>query len=72
MHATCLLFCVRRGSQSHRVFSIASQNARQLLSECVASHLRHKDVALEYGSELQSSSGRILLQSLPGTDLEWS
>ncbi|KAG2610671.1 uncharacterized protein LOC120703099 isoform X2 [Panicum virgatum] len=45
------------------------QNARQLLSECVASHLRHKDVALEYGSGLQSSSGRILLQSLPGTQL---
>ncbi|OQU76102.1 uncharacterized protein LOC8081281 isoform X1 [Sorghum bicolor] len=44
------------------------QNARQLLSECVASHLRHKDVALEYGSGLQSSSGRILLQSLPGTE----
>ncbi|XP_039819575.1 uncharacterized protein LOC120681949 [Panicum virgatum] len=45
------------------------QNARQLLSECVASHLRHKDVALEYGSGLQSSSGGILLQSLPGTEL---
>ncbi|RLM55885.1 spastin-like [Panicum miliaceum] len=45
------------------------QNARQLLCECVASHLRHKDVALEYGSGLQSSSGRILLQSLPGTEL---
>ncbi|XP_062233250.1 uncharacterized protein LOC133930593 isoform X2 [Phragmites australis] len=44
-------------------------NARQLLSECVASHLRHKDVVLEYGSGLQSSSGRILLQSLPGTEL---
>ncbi|KAL6605910.1 hypothetical protein ACP70R_041563 [Stipagrostis hirtigluma subsp. patula] len=45
------------------------QNAKQLLSECVASHLRHKDVALEYGSGLQSSSGRILLQSSPGTEL---
>uniref|UniRef100_A0A0E0L9J9 AAA+ ATPase domain-containing protein n=1 Tax=Oryza punctata TaxID=4537 RepID=A0A0E0L9J9_ORYPU len=42
------------------------ENARQLLSECVASHLRHKDVALEYGSRLQSSAGRILLQSLSG------
>nr|CAB3470078.1 unnamed protein product [Digitaria exilis] len=45
------------------------QHVKQLLSECVASHLRHKDVALEYGSGLQSSSGRILLQSLPGTEL---
>ncbi|KAK8455158.1 hypothetical protein SEVIR_4G096100v4 [Setaria viridis] len=45
------------------------QHAKQLLSECVASHLRHKDLALEYGSGLQSSSGRILLQSLPGTEL---
>ncbi|KAG2605362.1 uncharacterized protein LOC120669921 isoform X2 [Panicum virgatum] len=45
------------------------QNTRQLLSECVASHLQHKDVTLEYGSGLQSSSGRILLQSLPGTEL---
>uniref|UniRef100_A0A0D9WNI6 AAA+ ATPase domain-containing protein n=1 Tax=Leersia perrieri TaxID=77586 RepID=A0A0D9WNI6_9ORYZ len=45
------------------------ENARQLLSECVASHLRHKDVTLEYGSRLQSSGGRILLQSLPGTEL---
>ncbi|KAL5199713.1 hypothetical protein ABZP36_020916 [Zizania latifolia] len=45
------------------------ENARQLLSECVASHLRHRDAALEYGSRLQSSGGRILLQSLPGTEL---
>ncbi|XP_062228505.1 uncharacterized protein LOC133926536 isoform X2 [Phragmites australis] len=45
------------------------ENTRQLLSECVASHLRHKDVASEYGSGLHSSSERILLQSLPGTEL---
>ncbi|KQK18893.1 hypothetical protein BRADI_1g45297v3 [Brachypodium distachyon] len=45
------------------------KNAKQLLTECVASHLRHKDVALDYGSRLQSSGGRILLQSLPGTEL---
>ncbi|TVU11987.1 hypothetical protein EJB05_45601 [Eragrostis curvula] len=44
-------------------------NARQLLSECVASHLRQKDFTLEYGSGLQSSSERILLESLPGTEL---
>ncbi|KAK3132008.1 hypothetical protein QOZ80_6AG0514530 [Eleusine coracana subsp. coracana] len=45
------------------------ENARQLLSECVASHLRHKDVTAEYGSGLQSSSERILLHSSPGTEL---
>ncbi|XP_047075693.1 uncharacterized protein LOC124685396 isoform X2 [Lolium rigidum] len=44
-------------------------NARQLLTECVASHLRNKDATSEYGSRLQSSGGRILLQSLPGTEL---
>jgi len=59
-------------TQLHCVLCLVSQNARQLLSECVASHLRHKDVALEYGSGLQSSSGRILLQSLPGAGREWS
>ncbi|RLM56331.1 hypothetical protein C2845_PM10G07690 [Panicum miliaceum] len=64
-------FRTTSSSQSHRVFSIASQSARQLLSECMASHLRHKDVDLEYGSGLQSSSGRILLQSLPGTERCW-
>ncbi|CAD6271089.1 unnamed protein product [Miscanthus lutarioriparius] len=64
------LICTRsRLTQMHCVLCPVSQNARQLLSECVASHLRHKDVALEYGSGLQSSSGRILLQSLPGTKL---
>ncbi|XP_040376870.1 uncharacterized protein LOC102705413 isoform X2 [Oryza brachyantha] len=46
-----------------------NENARQLLSECTASHLRHKGVTSEYGSRLQSSGGRILLQSLPGTEL---
>ncbi|CAL5043678.1 unnamed protein product [Urochloa decumbens] len=45
------------------------QNVRQLLSECVAAHLRRRVVALEYGSGLQSASGRILLQSLTGTEL---
>ncbi|KAK3155288.1 hypothetical protein QOZ80_2BG0201260 [Eleusine coracana subsp. coracana] len=44
-----------------------NENARQLLSECVTSHLRHKGV--EYGSRLQSSGGRILLQSSRGTEL---
>uniref|UniRef100_J3MCL7 AAA+ ATPase domain-containing protein n=1 Tax=Oryza brachyantha TaxID=4533 RepID=J3MCL7_ORYBR len=59
-----------KASLSWRSFPYyVDENARQLLSECVASHLRHKDVALEYGSRLQSSGGRILLQSLPGTEL---
>ncbi|XP_062222012.1 uncharacterized protein LOC133921230 isoform X3 [Phragmites australis] len=46
-----------------------NENARCLLSECVASHLRHKGVTSEYGSRLPSSGGRILLQSSPGTEL---
>ncbi|KAJ1258686.1 hypothetical protein BS78_10G094600 [Paspalum vaginatum] len=44
-------------------------DVRQLLSECVASHLQHKNVAMGYGSGLRSCSGRILLQSFPGTEL---
>jgi hypothetical protein len=47
-------------------FRIASENARLLLSECVASHLQHNGVTSEYGSRLESSGGRILLQSSPG------
>ncbi|VAI49319.1 unnamed protein product [Triticum turgidum subsp. durum] len=46
-----------------------NENARQLLRECTASHLRHKGITSEYGSRLPSSGGRILLQSLPGTEL---
>ncbi|KAF0933020.1 hypothetical protein E2562_013776 [Oryza meyeriana var. granulata] len=46
-----------------------NENVRQLLSECTVSHLRHKGVTSDYGSRLQSSGGRILLQSLPGTEL---
>ncbi|RLM79518.1 uncharacterized protein C2845_PM12G27110 [Panicum miliaceum] len=46
-----------------------NEKARQMLSECVASHLRHKGVTSEYGSRLESSGGRILLQSSPGTEL---
>ncbi|KAM3208956.1 hypothetical protein ACQJBY_063566 [Aegilops geniculata] len=45
------------------------KNVKQLLTECVASHLRNKDATSEYGSRLQSSGGRILLQSLSGTEL---
>lgn len=45
------------------------EHTRSLLSECVASHLKHKKFASAYGSRLTSSSGRILLQSVPGTEL---
>ncbi|KAG8049197.1 hypothetical protein GUJ93_ZPchr0009g762 [Zizania palustris] len=47
----------------------AGSSGRQFLSECAASHLRHKGVRAEHGSRLQSSGGRMLLQSLPGTKL---
>ncbi|AQK56542.1 P-loop containing nucleoside triphosphate hydrolase superfamily protein [Zea mays] len=59
-----------KGSLSWQNFPYyVNDNARQLLSECVASHLRHKSVTSEYGSRLESSGGRILLQSSPGTEL---
>lgn len=37
--------------------------------ECAASHLKNSDRATSYGAQLTSSSGRILLQSVPGTEL---
>ncbi|KAJ3695608.1 hypothetical protein LUZ60_000985 [Juncus effusus] len=46
-----------------------NENAKNCLVECVASHLRHKSFAAAYGSRLASSGGRILLRSLPGTEL---
>ncbi|XP_019413216.1 PREDICTED: uncharacterized protein LOC109325360 [Lupinus angustifolius] len=42
---------------------------KDLLVECAASHLRHNKFALSFGTRLKSSSGRILLQSIPGTEL---
>ncbi|XP_028766980.1 uncharacterized protein LOC114724718 isoform X5 [Neltuma alba] len=45
------------------------ENTKNLLLECAASHLRHNKVASSYGTRLSSSSGRILLQSVPGTEL---
>lgn len=45
------------------------EHTKHLLAECVASHLKHKKFASAYGSRLTSSSGRILLQSVPGTEL---
>lgn len=42
---------------------------KNLLVECVASHLRQRNFTSSYGARLASSSGRILLQSMPGTEL---
>ncbi|KAF4394734.1 hypothetical protein F8388_015640 [Cannabis sativa] len=44
-------------------------HTKKLLVECAASHLNHKKVTSSYGARLSSSSGRILLQSAPGTEL---
>ncbi|GER56829.1 P-loop containing nucleoside triphosphatehydrolases superfamily protein [Striga asiatica] len=45
------------------------ENTKNLLVECTASHLKHKKFTTDYGGRLTSSSGRILLQSIPGTEL---
>ncbi|XP_019263207.1 PREDICTED: uncharacterized protein LOC109240968 isoform X2 [Nicotiana attenuata] len=45
------------------------EHTKNVLMECVASHLKHKKVTVAYGGRLSSSSGRILLQSIPGTEL---
>ncbi|MFS7944269.1 putative AAA+ ATPase domain, ATPase, AAA-type, core, AAA ATPase, AAA+ lid domain-containing protein [Helianthus anomalus] len=45
------------------------ENSKNLLVECAASHLKNKKFTTTYGSRLDSSSGRILLQSVPGTEL---
>ncbi|GMH11924.1 hypothetical protein Nepgr_013765 [Nepenthes gracilis] len=45
------------------------EHTKNLLVECAASHLKHRKFTSAYGSRLNSSSGRILLQSIPGTEL---
>ncbi|KAK6123490.1 hypothetical protein DH2020_042754 [Rehmannia glutinosa] len=45
------------------------EHTKNLLVECTASHLKHKKFTTDYGGRLTSSSGRILLQSIPGTEL---
>ncbi|XP_059656435.1 uncharacterized protein LOC132303264 isoform X2 [Cornus florida] len=45
------------------------EHTKNLLVECAASHLKHKKFTASYGARLTSSSGRILLQSIPGTEL---
>ncbi|KAJ6929576.1 hypothetical protein NC652_013454 [Populus alba x Populus x berolinensis] len=47
----------------------SSEHTKNTLVECVASHLKHKKCTTSYGARLTSSSGRILLQSVPGTEL---
>ncbi|XP_027096917.2 uncharacterized protein [Coffea arabica] len=44
-------------------------HTKNLLVECAASHLKHTKSAKDFGGRLTSSSGRILLQSVPGTEL---
>ncbi|KAI4339614.1 hypothetical protein MLD38_024532 [Melastoma candidum] len=45
------------------------ESTKNVLVECAASHLRQNKFATSYGAGLSSSSGRILLQSDPGTEL---
>ncbi|KAG8388590.1 hypothetical protein BUALT_Bualt02G0141400 [Buddleja alternifolia] len=45
------------------------EHTKNVLVECAASHLKHKKFTTEYGGRLTSSSARILLQSIPGTEL---
>ncbi|CAK8576826.1 unnamed protein product [Lathyrus sativus] len=46
-----------------------NERTKNLLTECAASRLRHNKLASSFGTRLASSSGRILLQSIPGTEL---
>ncbi|KAL9229932.1 hypothetical protein vseg_005344 [Gypsophila vaccaria] len=45
------------------------EHTKNQLVECVSSHMKHNKLASGYGAQLSSSSGRILLQSVPGTEL---
>ncbi|XP_057456661.1 uncharacterized protein LOC130747672 isoform X3 [Lotus japonicus] len=45
------------------------EHTKSLLMECAASHLRHNKFTSTFGTHLTSSSRRILLQSIPGTEL---
>ncbi|KAL2938954.1 Protein MSP1 [Bienertia sinuspersici] len=49
--------------------SCGGDHTKRLLVDCASSHLKHKKFTSAYGSRLPSSSGRILLQSVPGTEL---
>lgn len=43
-----------------------SEHTKDTLVECVSSHIKQKSMTSKYGARLDSSSGRILLQSVPG------
>ncbi|KAL1541489.1 hypothetical protein AAHA92_25701 [Salvia divinorum] len=45
------------------------ERTKNLLVECTASHLKHKQLTTDYGGRLTSASGRILIRSIPGTEL---
>ncbi|PON60932.1 Spastin [Parasponia andersonii] len=45
------------------------EHTKKLLVECATSHLKNRRLASSFGARLASSSGRILLQSAPGTEL---
>ncbi|KAF8081631.1 hypothetical protein N665_0873s0005 [Sinapis alba] len=44
-------------------------HTKNILVECVSSHIRQKNATSVYGARLDSSSGRILLQGHPDTEL---
>ncbi|GAA0138911.1 hypothetical protein LIER_00564 [Lithospermum erythrorhizon] len=46
-----------------------NETTKNVLMECATSHLKHKKFTASYGGRLNSSSGRILLQSIQGTEL---
>ncbi|KAJ8747298.1 hypothetical protein K2173_011563 [Erythroxylum novogranatense] len=46
-----------------------NESVKNILVECVDSHFKHKKLMNSYGARLASSTGRILLQSIPGTEL---
>uniref|UniRef100_A0A1D1ZG64 ATPase family AAA domain-containing protein 1 n=1 Tax=Anthurium amnicola TaxID=1678845 RepID=A0A1D1ZG64_9ARAE len=46
-----------------------NEDTKNLLMECAMSHLKHDKFASSYGARLTSSSRRILLQSIAGTEL---
>ncbi|KAG9451211.1 hypothetical protein H6P81_011176 [Aristolochia fimbriata] len=46
-----------------------NEQTKSTLIECVAANLKKRQFATAYGAGLSSSSGRILIQSIPGTEL---
>ncbi|CAH9088234.1 unnamed protein product [Cuscuta europaea] len=46
-----------------------AKHSKSILVECAASHLKHKKLTTDYGRHLNASSGRIMLQSVPGAQL---